>query len=315
MPGSLRPRPSPSLVQIRYSPEVRRALNARSPIVALESSVLAQGLPIPGNRTAARRMEQAVRQAGAVPAVVAVIAGQVTVGLLPDEEERLLAREGVRKLAARDLPTCVAQGADGATTVSAAIAIAHLAGISVFATGGIGGVHRGAPFDESADITALGSTPIIVVCAGAKSILDLPATVERLETHGVTVIGYRTNDFPGFFTERSGLAVPARADSEGEIVAAFTAAQALQLRGAILVVQPPPAAHALDASLLEAEIEAAVARAARDGVTGAAVTPFLLGEVERGTGGRSLGANLALLEANAALAGRLAMELSGAARR
>ncbi len=294
---------------LQISAEVRDALSSGSPIVALESSVLAQGLPIPANESAARAMGSAIRSAGAIPAVTAIIQGIPTLGLAPNQEQRLLAREGVRKVGARDLPVCIAQGADGATTVSAALAIAALGGVRVFATGGIGGVHRGAPFDESADLGALARTPIIVVCAGVKSILDLPATLERLESYGVTVIGYRTSELPGFFTSTTGLPLSARADSEREIVAAFTAARTLQLPGALLVVQPPPSGSALDSRVVDSAIDAALQRAERESVTGAAVTPFLLEEVDRQSGGRSIGANLALLEANAALAGRLAVEL------
>ena len=193
------------------SAEVEHALATGRPIVALESSVLSQGLPEPANRQAAERMELAVRSAGAVPAITAVIGGRATVGVSTGELDRLLTREGIRKVAARDLPVCMAQGADGATTVSAALALAHAAGVHVFATGGIGGVHRQAHFDESADLAALGRTPMIVVCAGAKSILDLPATLERLESYGVTVIGYRTSELPGFFTTSTGLRLPGRA--------------------------------------------------------------------------------------------------------
>jgi pseudouridine-5'-phosphate glycosidase len=220
-------------------------------------------------------MEQALRESTAVPAVTAVLSGTPTLGVLPDELERLLARDGVRKVSARDLPTCIAQGADGATTVSAALALARAAGVQVFATGGIGGVHRGAPYDESADLRELSRTPMMVVCTGAKSILDLPGTLERLESYGVTVIGFRTDELPGFFTASTGLRLPSRADSEREIADAFRAARALQLPGAMLVVQPPPAAHALERDVMEHAVEAALDQAARKGVTGAGVTPFL----------------------------------------
>jgi pseudouridine-5'-phosphate glycosidase len=299
---------------LRITPDVRRAINAGLPVVALESSVLSQGLPIPANREAAERIEAALRASTAVPAITAVIAGVPTLGVMPDELDRLLERDGVRKVAARDLPVCIAQGADGATTVSAALALARAAGVKVFATGGIGGVHRGAPYDESADLRELSRTPMLVVCAGAKSILDLPGTLERLESYGVTVIGFRTSELPGFFTASTGLALPSRAESEREIADAYRAACALQLPGATLVVQPPPASHALDPEVMDRAVNAALDRAALEGVTGAGVTPFLLGEVERHTDGRSLGANLALLEENAALAGRLALELSSGGR-
>jgi len=301
-------------IVLQLSPEVQDALASRTPVVALESSVLAQGLPEPSNRQAAERMERAVRSAGAVPALTAVIAGQPTLGVSPEGMERLLARTGVRKVAARDLSVCVAQGADGATTVSAALTLARAAHVQVFATGGIGGVHRQAPYDESADLAELGRTAMLVVCAGAKSILDLAATLERLESYGVTLIGYRTDELPGFFTASTGLRLPARADQPSEIAATFRAARALQLPGATLVVQPPPSDSALDPELVDRAVTAALQRAIWEGVTGAGVTPFLLKEVERETDGRSLGANLALLEANAALAAELAVELSAASR-
>jgi pseudouridylate synthase len=298
---------------IRILPGIQAALNDGRPVVALESSVLAQGLPDLANRDAAERMSSAVLDAGALPAITAVIHGVPALGVTPDELELLLRRDGVRKVSARDLPVCVAQGADGGTTVSAALAIARRAGVAVFATGGIGGVHRGTAFDESADLGELGRTSMVVVCAGAKSILDLPATYERLETYGVTVIGYRTDEFPGFFTATTGLRLPVRIEHVAGIAESFRAARALGLPGATLVLQPPPVAAALDPGVVERAVLAAIERAERAGVTGAGVTPFLLSEVERQTGGRSLGANLALLEANASLAGHIAVELSGRA--
>jgi len=213
----------------------------------------------------------------------------------------------VRKVSARDLAACMVQRRDGATTVAASLALAHAGGIEVFATGGIGGVHRGAPFDESADLTALSHTPVICVCAGAKSILDLPATLERLETLGVPVVGFGTDEFPGFFTTGTGLAVPQRADSAAEIAAIAHAYWSLGARSAILVVQPPPAHAALDTALVDAAVRGAVRDAEAAGVTGARLTPYLLGAVLVATDGRSLPANLALLEANAALAADIAV--------
>ena len=292
-------------------PPVAEALAAGRPVVALESSVLAQGLPIPANREAAERMTRAVEGAGAIPAITAVVRGVATLGLEPEELERFLARDGVRKVAARDLPVAMAQGDDGATTVAASLAIAIATNTRVFATGGIGGVHRDAPFDESGDLVELARSPIIVVCAGAKSILDLPATLERLETLGVTVVGYRTDEMPGFFTRTTGLRLTARADSAADIAAIYLAARALGRSQATLVVQPPPE----DVALSRDEVEAAVAEALEDarvtGVRGAATTPFLLGAVLRATGGRSLLANLGLLEENAALAAHIAVALAG----
>lgn len=272
--------------------------------------MLAQGLPIPANREAAERMIAAVERRGAVPAVTAVVGGQCTLGLEPPELARFLQRDGIRKVAARDLPVAMVQNADGATTVAASLCIAGAIGVPVFATGGIGGVHRDAPFDESGDLAELARTPMVVVCAGAKSILDLPATLERLETLGVTVVGYGTDELPGFFTRSTGLRVSARGDSAEEVAAIFRAARALGRSQAILVVQPPPADVALPAALIDEAVVTALAHARRSGIRGAAVTPFLLAEVERATGGRSLRANLGLLEENAALAGAIAVALA-----
>jgi pseudouridylate synthase len=291
---------------LRVLPHVETAIRAGSPVVALESSVLAQGLPIPENRDAARRMVHAVERAGATPAITAVARGVPTIGLEPEELERFLQRDGVRKVSARDIPFATAAGWDGATTVAASLALASRAGIEVFATGGIGGVHRDAPFDESADLVELSRTPMIVVCAGAKSILDLPATWERLESLGIPVVGYRTTEFPGFFSVETGITLDAVADRCDEIVAAYRAHRALGRAQAMLVVQPPPKSHAIPRSVIESAVRQAHAEAALNGISGAKMTPFLLAAVTRLTGGSSLGANLALLEQNAALAGALA---------
>jgi pseudouridine-5'-phosphate glycosidase len=295
---------------LRVLPPVADALAHRRPVVALESSVLAQGLPIPANRDAATRMMGAVDKAGALPAVTAVVYGTCTLGLTDAELDRFLKREGVRKVAARDLAVAIAQGADGATTVAASLCIAARAGVEVFATGGIGGVHRDAPFDESGDLVELARTPMVVVCAGAKSILDLEATLERLETLGVTVVGYRTDELPGFFTATTGLRLGARADSPEEIARIHLAARDLGRPQATLVVQPPPSEVALPAEVVDRAVVTAVEDARRSDVRGAAVTPFLLAAVERATGGGSLRANLGLLEQNAALAARIAVALT-----
>jgi pseudouridine-5'-phosphate glycosidase len=223
-----------------------------------------------------------------------------------------LARDGVRKVSSRDLGITIAQQADGATTVAGTLAMCTLAGIEVFATGGIGGVHRNAPYDESADLVALSHTPVIVVCAGAKSILDLPATLERLETLGVPVVGYRTRELPGFFSMNTGLALTASLDTPDQIAAAWLAHRAVGGRSAMLVVQSPPAASALPAELVNDATDAALAAASAAGVRGAAVTPFLLADIQRRTEGQSVVANLALLESNAALAGRIAVALAAA---
>ena len=303
---------------LRIDPEVDGARRSGSPVVALESSVLAQGLPIPANREAARRMTEGVRAQGAVPAVTAVVRGVPTIGLEPAELERFLRRDGVRKVSARDLAAAMVAGADGATTVAASLVLARLAGVDVFATGGIGGVHRdtlgvrgsACVRDESADLVELARTPMVVVCAGAKSILDLPATMERLETLGVLVVGYRTLELPGFFTAGTGLPLSARADSPEEVARLFQTQRSLGRETALLVVQPPPSDVALPQQLVDDAVTAALAQAHTDGVRGATVTPYLLAAVERATEGRSPIANLALLEANAVLAGQIAAVLS-----
>ena len=294
----------------RVLPDVAAALAGGAPVVALESSVLAQGLPIPHNAEADRRVTAAVRTGGSLPAITGVVAGIPALGLLPEELTRFLARDGVRKVSARDLPLAMAAGIDGATTVAATLAIATLAGAQVFATGGIGGVHREPVFDESADLHELARAPMVVVCAGAKSILDLPATMERLESLGVPVIGYGTSELPGFFTAETGLPVSGRADNPDAVARIFRAHLALGRRSALLVVVPPPAAFALPRATVEQAVERALVEARGAGVRGAGVTPMLLAAVERETAGRSLQANLALLERNAAVASEIAVAIS-----
>ena len=295
---------------VRVLAPVADALAAGRPIVALESSVFAQGLPIPHNREAAERMTQAVVRAGATPAITAVVRGVATLGLHASELDRFLARDGIRKVAARDLPVAIAQRADGATTVAASLCIAAAAQVAVFATGGIGGVHRGAPYDESGDLAELARTPMVVVCAGAKSILDLPATLERLESLGVTVIGFGTDELPGFFTRSTGLRLTARADTASEIADIHRAARRLGRSQATLVVQPPPPDVALARDLVDSAVGTALGEAQSLGICGAAVTPFLLEAVFRATGGQSLAANLGLLEHNATLAAQIAVALA-----
>ena len=291
---------------VRWAPAVAAA-RREGAIVALESSVLAQGLPSPANREADHRMRGAVLAAGAVPAVIAMVRGEATIGLEGDDLERFLRRDGVIKVSARDLGWAAARGLDGATTVAATLALCTAAGLEVFATGGIGGVHREPAFDESADLLELARSSVITVCAGAKSILDLPATLERLESYGVAVIGFGTDEFPGFFTRGTGLRLSASTDDPRDVARAFRVQRRLGRPGALLVVQPPPAAAAVDAALLDAAVHRALADARLAGVVGAAVTPFLLAAVERETAGASLLANLALLEANASLAARIAV--------
>lgn len=301
----------PAMSALRISAPVADAIAAGRPIVALESSVLAQGLPIPANREAVAQMTAAVERAGAVPAITAIVRGQLSIGLEGEDLERFLARDGVRKVSARDLAVASIQRADGATTVAASLCIAGAAGLRVFATGGIGGVHRDAPFDESGDLAELARTPMVVVCAGAKSILDVAATLERLESLGVTVVGYRTDEMPGFFTRSTGLPLSARAESAEELARVYGASRELGRSQAILVVQPPPAELAMPSDLVDGAVVTALEQARRSGIRGAAVTPFLLAAVERATGGRSLRTNLGLLEANARLAGEIAREISG----
>ncbi len=295
---------------IRISEVVFEALERRTGVVALESSVLAQGLPIPANRTAAELMTGAVRSAGAVPAVTAIVDGVPAIGVSHEELERLLARDGIAKVTSRDLAATMVKGGWGATTVAATLALIARSDVRVFATGGIGGIHRAPAYDESADLLELARTPRIVVCAGAKSILDLPGTLERLETLSVPVIGYRCDEFPAFFSVSSGLSVSTRVDEVEEIVAIERAQRRLGRQEALLVVQPPPAAAALESSEVERAIAVALRNARAEGIRGAKTTPFLLAAVERATGGRSRAANLALLEANAALAGQIAVALA-----
>lgn len=278
-------------------------------MVALESSVFAQGLPIPANRTAARSMLDAIESRGAVAAITAVVRGIPAAGLTADELERFLARDGIEKVSARDLALAVARGADGATTVAAAIALAALAGIEVFATGGIGGVHRAPPYDESADLAELARTPIIVVCSGAKAILDLRATAERLDSLCVPVIGYRTSELPAFYGAETGIVVR-RVEEVQEIVAAYKAQRALGRSSALLIVQPPPAPFALPGLVVERAVVEGVRESTRAGVQGSALTPFLLAYVDKATGGRAREVNLALLEQNAALAASIAVALT-----
>jgi pseudouridylate synthase len=294
---------------VRVLPDIASAIANGSAVVALESSVLAQGLPIPANRTAARAMVNAIESRGAVAAITAVARGVPAAGLTESELERFLAREGIAKVSARDLGLAVARGADGATTVAAALTLARLAGIDVLATGGIGGVHRAPPFDESADLLELARTSMIVVCSGAKAILDLRATAERLDTLGIAVLGFRTAELPAFYGAESGIPVE-RVEDELTIVNAFRAQRALGRRSALLVVQPPPAPFALPGSVVERAVVEGVRESTRAGVQGSAMTPFLLAHVDKATGGRAREVNLALLEQNAALAASIAVALA-----
>jgi pseudouridine-5'-phosphate glycosidase len=299
---------------IHTSAEVDEALEAGRGVVALESTVIAHGLPHPRNLRVARELEDEVRARGAVPATVGVVGGRPIVGLSAADVERLGTAEGVLKLSTRDLAVPAARGLDGATTVAATMWLAHRAGVAVFATGGIGGVHRGEAHDVSADLTELGRTAMVVVCAGAKAILDLPATREALETAGVLVAGYETDELPAFYSRESGLTVDVRVDSPGEVAALWQAHRALAAPGAILLCVPPPEAHALPSAEVEAAIREALDAAETQGVRGKAVTPFLLSSVAERTRGRSLEANVALLRNNAHVAAQVAAAIAATVR-
>ncbi|WP_349264082.1 pseudouridine-5'-phosphate glycosidase [Longimicrobium sp.] len=297
---------------IRTSSPVAAALAERRAVVALESTVLAHGLPRPRNLEVGRAMEQAVADGGAVPATVGIVAGVPRVGLDAAQVERMAMTDGVLKLSTRDLAVPVARGTDGATTVAATMWLAGRAGVQVFATGGIGGVHRGEDRDVSADITELGRTPMVVVCAGAKSVLDLPGTREALETAGVLVVGYGTDELPAFYSARSGIAVDVRVDDADQAAELWRAHRGLGLPGALLLCVPPPAEQALDADEVEGAIADALAGARREGIRGKEVTPYLLRAVAAATGGRSLEANVALLLNNARVGAAVAVAIARA---
>jgi len=293
--------------------EVREALDAGRGVVALESSLIAQGLPVPDNLETALAAEAAVREAGAIPATVAVEGGRIVVGADLALLERLADPERrIAKGASRDLGPLLASRALASTTVSATMRAAHLAGIAMFATGGIGGVHRGAAesFDVSSDIDELAATPVAVVCSGAKSILDLPATLELLETRRVPVIGYGTDELPAFYSTTSGLRLPHRVDDPTAAAAAIAAHRSIPGAGGILIVQPPPADLAIEPDEVEAWSEAAMDDAARLGIRAGALTPHLLGSLARASGGRTLRVNIGLIVANARTAGTIAAVLT-----
>lgn len=301
---------------IRLSNEVQEAVAAGRPVVALETSVVAQGLPRPHNLEAARACEAAIRENGAVPATIAVVDGVAWAGLSSSQLERLAnSDEPLMKLGSRDLAVAMARGATGGTTVSATCELAALAGIRVFATGGIGGVHRGAAehLDVSQDLWALSRFPVAVVCAGAKSVLDLPKTMEVLESLAVPVVGVGTGELPSFFSRRSGLPLEHRVDDAQQAASIARLRFALH-QGGVLFTQPPPEQAALPAAEIEQHLEAALAEASAQGISGKAVTPFLLGQLARRTAGRTLSTNLSLLEHNARFAGALAVALAAEER-
>ncbi|AOZ69476.1 pseudouridine-5-phosphate glycosidase [Rhodobacter xanthinilyticus] len=297
---------------LTFSPEVRAALDAGRPVVALESTIITHGMPYPQNLETARAVEAEVRAAGAVPATIAVMGGHIHIGLTEAELERLAQAQGVMKLSRADLAVCLAANATGATTVAATMICAALAGIAVFATGGIGGVHRGAEasFDISADLAELGLTPVTVVAAGAKAILDLPKTLEVLETNGVPVIAYGQDEFPAFWSRSSGLKAPLRADTAAEIAAAHRMRARLGLAGGQLVANPIPPEAEIPRAEITPVIEAALAEAEAQGIAAKAVTPFLLQRIFELTEGRSLASNIALVLNNARLGAAIAAEIA-----
>jgi pseudouridine-5'-phosphate glycosidase len=294
---------------LNVHPDVANALAEGRPVVALESTIISHGLPRPANLETALRIESSVRSAGAVPATIAVVDGRVCVGLDEPQLNAVAMRDDVLKVSVRDIATLVARGGIGATTVASTSHVARLAGIRVFATGGLGGVHREArdTWDESADLTTLGVTPMTVVCAGVKSILDVAATLERLETLNVGVVGYGTDSFPGFYLSDSGFALDWRLDSAREIAELMAIRRALQLTSALVVANPLPADEALDPELHDRVLESGLAAAARAGVRGKDVTPFLLDHFHRETHGASLEANVRIVLRNADLAAQVAV--------
>lgn len=298
---------------LEIAPRIQKALDENRPVVALESTIISHGMPYPQNVETALKVEEIVRENGAEPATLAIIGGKLKVGLSPEEIEAF-GKKGlaISKASRRDIPVLCARGQDGATTVAATMIIAALAGISVFATGGIGGVHRGAEItmDISADLEELAVTDTIVVCAGAKSILDIGLTLEYLETKGVPVIGFGTDELPAFYTRQSGFGVDYRMDTAAEVAAAFAAKQALSLHGGMLVTNPIPQEYAMDAGEIGRVIEDACVEAGQKGIKGKETTPFLLDKIKQITAGKSLDANIQLVYNNAKVASQIAAELS-----
>jgi len=297
-----------TLLQIK--PEVQTALAAKQPVTAFESTVIAHGLPHPQNIETARKLEQIVREERALPVTIAVIEGKLCVGLVDDQIERVATANDMKKLSTRDLAIAIARDWNGATTVAATMWIAHRAGINVFATGGIGGVHRGSLPDVSADLPELARTPMIVVCSGAKIVLDLPATHEWLETNGITVVGYQCDEMPAFYSRTSGLPVDVRCDSPNEVVKLFETQRQLGMASALLVTVPVPAEAEVDAALLNRVLAESLAKADREQVAGRDLTPYLLARMAEQSEGATLRANIALLENNARVASQIARALA-----
>lgn len=297
-------------MKITYNEEIAGALHFERPIVALESTVISHGLPYPRNIDTANRLEEVVRESGAIPATVAMFAGEIFVGLTAEQLGQLATGTNIRKLSRRDLAIAAARQLDGATTVATTALIAHRAGINVFATGGIGGVHRGYSADVSADLAELSRTPIIVVCSGAKAILDLPATREWLETFGIAVLGWKCDKLPAFYSTTSDLNVDERVDSAQDVSRIADARKELGIESAIIVAVPVPDEFAIDRAEVESLIDAAIAEADTRGVAGKELTPFLLNELSQKSGGKTLAANVALLENNARVAAEIAKALN-----
>ena len=297
---------------LEISAEVKQALAEGKPVVALESTIISHGMPYPQNVETALRVEEIIRENGAVPATIAIIGGKLKAGLTRDEIE-YFGKKGlsIAKASRRDLPVLVSRGEDGATTVATTMIIAHMAGISIFATGGVGGVHRGAEttMDISADLEELAQTPVMVVCAGAKSILDLGLTLEYLETKGVPVIGYGTDELPAFYTPHSGFKVDYRIDSPAELASAFRAQREMGFAGGMLVTNPIPNEYAMDAQVINSAIDRAVAECVENKISGKDTTPFLLAKVKELTGGDSLDSNIQLIFSNASIAAKTAAAL------
>ena len=292
-------------------PEVAEALAQGKPVVALESTIISHGMPYPQNVETALNVEKIIRENGAVPATIAIIGGRLKAGLTPEEIEYFGKKgQAIHKASRRDVAMLCARGEDGATTVTTTMMIAHMAGIQIFATGGIGGVHRGAEttMDISADLEELSQTPVMVVCAGAKSILDLGLTLEYLETKGVPVIGYGTEELPAFYTRQSGFSVDYRVDTPAELAAAFRASRDMGLKGGMLVTNPIPQEYAMPLDTINAAIDQAIAESREKGIHGKATTPFLLARVAELTGGDSLASNIRLVYNNAAVAAQTAVE-------
>jgi len=296
---------------VEITPEVKAALEAGKAVVALESTIISHGMPYPQNIQMAQKVESIVRSAGAVPATIALMDGKIKIGLTAQELEVFASSSGVAKVSMRDLPGIIARKQLGATTVATTMYAAHLAGIKVFVTGGIGGVHRGfeETMDVSADLEELAQTDVVVICAGAKAILDLPRTMEYLETKGVPVIGYRTDVLPAFFTAKSDIPLVERADSPEEIAKIILAKAQLEMRGGMLVVNPIPEEYSLDHEIIDQVIEGAVQASQEQGVSGKNITPFLLSEITKRTEGKSLEANLHLVYNNALVGGQIAAAL------